>query len=259
MTLTLLLLIIPVIGSVVGLIGKSWDDSKTSTLKFTTRGWISLAVIIAALVFSAYKTIKTQQENDNLKEQRNKVRSLVYNKIYHDCLSAIRPIEQIYSEQRNKSEKYVFVDHYELLLEMMSNRGRKTFESINLLDSVESGTAFEEWDKSYADYLHGYYNSKYPYNLEITMTRWANYIDMEDLLIIDSIINHGYWISLQNINCGNTKNERDEYIRKVGVLYYFDDEDTIENQKDFLSSILKLMKKSKEYIEKPHSCCRINF
>lgn len=245
MTLTLLLLIIPVFGSIVGLIGKSWDDTKTSRIKLTPRGWTSFTIILIGLGFTAYKAIQTQNENERLKEQRNNVRKLAYDKLYYDCIAAIEPLTTLYLENSKQHAKRSIDDEYNLCVEMMSDRAQRVFKDCNLLDSVKEGTAFDAWDKSYADYIHGYYNSKYPYSMEQTMTRWANYIDMDDLVLIDTIINHSYWTTLQNINYGQTEKERNEFIKKVGVFYFFDnDEDILKDQNNFLLYVSKLLKKA---------------
>jgi hypothetical protein len=64
-------------------------------------------------------------------------------------------------------------------------------------------------------------------------------------VLIDTIINHNYWTTLQNINYGQTEKEKKEYISKVGVFYLFDnDGDILRDQNDFLMHVSKLLKKA---------------
>lgn len=248
MTITVILLLIPVIGSIVGLIGKSWDDNKESKIKLTLRGWVSLLIILIGIGFSGFNTIRTEIENDNLKQQRNKVRALVYDKLYHGCIQTIEPIKTIYIEQ-TKHLRSDLQDYYSLCLEMASDSAQKVFEGCNMLDSVRSGTAFDEWDKSYADYVYGYYN-KEDSSLESTMTRWAHYIEMEDLIILDKIVNHQYLVTLKNVRYGDTQVDKSEFRRKVGVFYFFEDEDILKDQNDWLLTISFLIRNSEKYIDK---------
>lgn len=250
MTLTFILLFVSFVGAILGLMGKSWDDSQTKKVKLTIRGWISLIIIILGFLFTGIKTFKTQKQNESLKEQKEQVRTLAYEKILKECQTILKPLLQIYLENsiRPKDAGYDFAL---LCEEMINENGMEVFRNLNLLDSVKSGTAFDEWDRSYADYLNGYYNWKGAYSLEQTMTQWGNYIDMEDLILIDSINNHFYWLVLRNINYGNTEYEKDEYINKVGVLYYFDnEEETLNGQKEFIQHILRLSLKAKEVISR---------
>lgn len=237
----------------MGLMGNSWDDTKNTKLKLTRRGWISLGIVVVGFVFTGIKTYKTQVENDNLKEQKEKIRTFAYGKIGMDCLTILRPLTQIYLENSERSNRQIN-DHLLMYKEMVSESGVAVFKSINFLDSVKSGTAFEEWDKTYVDYVHGFYNSKWPYNLERTMTQWASYIDMEDLILIDSIMNHPYWIFLKNINYGHSEEERKEYIEEVGIYYLSHDDDILQEQNEFIELVNKLAVKT----EKTHPTTKNN-
>jgi hypothetical protein len=225
MTLIILLLIIPVIGSIAGLIGKSWDDSKPGKIKFTKRGWTSLVIILIGFISIAVNTIKTHNEYSILKDQRSKVQRLVYTKIFDNCLSLIQPLETLYLEQTNKSTSFDIDVQQKLCLEMMSDSGMRVFRDCDVFQKPESGKAFDSWDSSYANYITGYYNTTYPYEIDQTFSSWTNYIDMDDLILIDSIIHHDYRYMLKDLNYGNTEKEREDYRKEVRYFYFFDNDD----------------------------------
>jgi hypothetical protein len=238
MTLTILLLVIPVVGSVLGLIGKTWDETKTSKIKLTSRGWTSLSIILIGLFFTGYSTVHLHRQKEQLEQSRAKVQALVYHKIYDDCIAALQPLITIYYENRGENRTIPNEEYY--YSELASEKAKDIFTSVNLLDRVKQGTAFEEWDNSYANYIHGYYNGERPYNLRNTMARWADYIDLEDLILIDSINNDYYWITLQNACDPNTRH------RDLREFNFYDNDDDIfpEHQKCILQ-ICTLLNKAR--------------
>ncbi len=248
MNLTLLFLLITFFASVAGLIGKSWDDTKQSRIKFTPRGWISLLIIVCGLGLSTYKAIQDKKENDRATIENNKLRAFVYNKISDDCTRLIHPIVSVYFQNVTKVDYNLTTDSNKTGLffckKITSENAMNVFESSDFLEEVKEGTAFEEWDVSFANYYNGYYSQDVEKDLEKTLTTWSFYIDKEDLALIDSIVNDGFITTLKCVS------KDAEYRKNFKSFYWYEDDDILNKQNEFINKIAQLYQKAIDVNEK---------
>ena len=243
MITTYLLLLTSLLGSLLGLLGKSWDAQISRRIKLTRRGWASLAIICIGFFLTAIKTHQNYLVNQKLFKQELKVKKTTYQKIATNCHQMMIPLNQIYLENAHLGD--INYNSEEIWSKVNSPSGLDVFQNLNLLDSIKTGTAFEEWDRSYADYLRGFYNSNYIEGLEDTRNSWQNFINLEDLLLIDSINHQVDATGMKYISYGSTNEERYAFKAEVGVLYYFDnDEDRLVELKRFINMVHRLYKRA---------------
>ncbi len=118
------------------------------------------------------------------------------------------------------------------------------FGSSDFLEKVKEGTAFEEWDVSFANYYNGYYSQDVEKELEKTLTTWSFYIDKEDLVLIDSIVNDGFITTLKCVN------KDAEYRKNLKSFYWYEDDDILNKQNEFINKIAQLYQKAIDANEK---------
>lgn len=118
------------------------------------------------------------------------------------------------------------------------------FGSSDFLEEVKEGTAFEEWDVSFANYYNGYYSQDVEKELEKTLTTWSYYIDKEDLVLIDSIVNDGFITTLKCVN------KDAEYRKNLKSFYWYEDDDILNKQNEFINKIAQLYQKAIDANEK---------
>ncbi|MEM7549808.1 MAG: hypothetical protein AAF363_09040 [Bacteroidota bacterium] len=243
--LTYISILISTIGASLGLIGQSINPEKRGLKRLTSVGRVAACMIILGTGVSLHKTYLEKSIHDFQTRQIERVREIVYSKIYYSCYHLANPIIAFYSQvdPDSKSE----MKNTDIWIQLVDESTIQILKSSNLAVSVESDSGFEKWNESYIEYFDGYYNGYTSQSLENVLNQWAIYIDPQDLVLMDSLSDHAYLEHLRYIKPYNNEDEKLEFVEKVGVYYFFDDEDVLAEHQDFFTMLGKLCRKSAKY------------
>jgi len=234
-TISYLFLAVTLIGAVLGLTGNAWDANKTGRVKFTGRGWISLAILLIGFALSAITIYQTnlnneaeKQRNDYERQQRLLVKHLAYKEIDSSIFRMTYPFLDMYIANGGELP----IKGNKIFETFTSDSALRLFTSSSFLDKpTDDITGLEKYDISYSTAINKVFNTEPNRLLEIVKT-YSYYLDSEDIVSINSIADDSYVQAMQNLPSGNAA---------IYPYNWIDEED----HKNFFAKLNRLLLKVK--------------
>ncbi len=185
-----ILTLISLVALIVGIFGKSWDDSKEGLSRLTLKGIIVIIIGIIACSFSLYKNYSNQKKIDWQLAQKAKIMKIAYSELDNALDGLIDPFGTIYSNKIRLSAYATLhskdSSRFTLLLEPSFVSYLDTFN----FQQFPHNTYFN--DKTWGDWI-AQETQKSELQLEKLWVKYSLYFDTETILQINSIVKDQYF------------------------------------------------------------------
>jgi len=224
-------LIVTLIGGILGLTGQAWDSNKKSRIKFTKRGWMSIAVITLGFSVSGVVLYRTKVSEDYEQRQRQLVKEIVNKEISYSCYRLVNPFIDMYIARRiQKNEVPQSKSEREMANALVSDATIAELQWIDFFQPPSNDvTGIPKEDANYVAAVQYRFKTE-PIHLKEILRTYSLYLEPKQVALIHNIVNHHYlgvMLSLPTKNGGPRE------------LYPFDSY-KVEDHKDFCSKVIEL-------------------
>jgi hypothetical protein len=197
-------IIISALAAIVGIISKSWNKEKKKFTKPDPLQLISLLLLIIGTVITLTMTIRNKYNEKNAADDRLKLRTMAYFQLTRESFKMMLPMMIILSDDDKNTKQYFDFNASPSSIA----RNLRSENSITFLrrhkfksTSIAAPEDFSEKDHFYEKYDYNSFICNYQNADKLKKIRddWVNYLDTEDLILIDSVINSRFYDKVKEL------------------------------------------------------------
>jgi hypothetical protein len=172
-------LIIGLLSALVGIFGKSWDDTKKGLKQITTKGWIVIFLALSSFGFAAWTISKKNKQLDKIADIKSIANKQILNGINYLLRDLVVP---------NKSNDTIFIELKDT--SYLADLGNKI-----IINPDSSGVIVNGIN---GDFIHPFElhsaNIKYGEGLlNDAIIKYSSVVDPETIIFINNIINDKFY------------------------------------------------------------------
>ncbi|HEU0015214.1 MAG TPA: hypothetical protein VFQ45_16100 [Longimicrobium sp.] len=214
-------IVLTLVGALVGFVGKPWDDTRPGLLKFTTRGWISVGILVIGTASSLFAVHRASEKAAFEAHQRRMVKQLAYADIRFQLERLACPFVSLAIDTTAEPRRFPIES-------LGSPAAAQRIASADVYSAPALDFGFD--DTSYFTIFQRVAKAA-PEGLKETIRTYSPWIDGEDIVSLRAIADDPFLGYLENLPDNRAT---------TGVLHAFQNDDEIAWYSAFMGKVIPL-------------------